>query len=250
MILNLAQLNSNLVIVLTTGGGVETESWVHKVPALIHSFFLGEISGKVIGRILSGKSNPGGKLPFTMARNWEDFESAKYYVSRPEKTSFRQVAIGQGNPKLRKVWPMVYEEGLRIGYRHFDDAGIEPQFAFGHGLSYTSFKLSNIKITKKEKNVEVSVMVTNIGKLAGSEVVQCYVHDVEASVFRPEQELKAFAKVFLHAGESKRFMLSLPYQAFSFFDVKNRQWLLEPGVFELRIGTSSRKINHIGRIAL
>jgi beta-glucosidase len=137
---------------------------------------------------------------------------------------------------------MVYGEGLRIGYRHFDTSGIEPQFVFGHGLGYSAFELGDLSIEHEADAVILTLSVKNVGERPGAEVVQVYVHDVKSSVFRPEKELKAFQKVFLAPGESKQISLRLDQQAFAFYDVELHDWRVEPGEFDLLVGTSSREI--------
>jgi beta-glucosidase len=242
LIRRVAELNQRIIVVLTAGGGVETESWVHKIPAFVHTFYLGEFTGEIIARVLSGAVNPGGKLPFTMAKNWEDFASTAHYVKDYDKARFRNIFFGQGNPKVRTVWKMPYKEGLNVGYRHFDSAQIEPQFAFGHGLSYTAFEISDLKIKRNGGLPEITISVKNKGQRSGSEVIQCYVRDVVSSVYRPEKELKAFKKVFLAPGETKQIKFSLPIEAFQFYSETAKKWLIEPGEFEILIGTSSREI--------
>ena len=249
LIRKVAAINPRTVVVLSVGGGVETESWVHNVPAVLHTFYLGEVVGTVVGRVLSGDVNPGGKLPFTMAKRWDDFESTKYYVDRPETVKLKHIHGGQGNPNRRKVWQMVYGEGLRIGYRHFDTAGIEPQFAFGHGLGYSAFELRDLSVEQDTDSVDLTLTVKNVGKRPGTEVVQLYVHDVEASVFRPEKELKAFQKVSLAPGESKQISLRLDQQAFAFYDIERHDWRVEPGEFDVLVGTSSKEVVFRERVA-
>lgn len=242
MIQHVSKLNSNVIVVLTTGSGVETESWVHQVPAVLHSFYLGEVAGTVVGRIVSGKASPGGKLPFTMAERWEDFAATSNYVRQPEKVRLKNVFFGQGNPRVRKVWQMHYLEGLNIGYRHFDSAKISPQFAFGHGLSYTQFNMDGFEITIAEGLPVVRVVVRNVGEVPGSEVVQCYVKDPQSSLPRPEKELKAFSKVRLKPGEFEEVVFDLPESAFEFYDDRLKKWVLEEGDFEILVGNSSRNI--------
>ena len=233
-------LNEKTIVVLSVGGGVETESWVHKTAGLIHSYFLGETVGEALAGVLSGRLNPSGKLPFTMAKKWDDFASTANYVDKPGLVRMKHVAVGQGNPKVRKVWQMRYDEGLSIGYRHFDTADIEPQFPFGFGLSYSSFELENAKVTENAGLPLVEVTVSNTGTIEGSEVVQCYVHDQEASVFRPEKELKAFKKVHLKPGASAKVEFALTVSDFQFYDEESGEWKLEPGIFDIILGSSSR----------
>ena len=139
---------------------------------------------------------------------------------------------------------MPYEEGLEVGYRHFDAAQIEPQFPFGFGLTYTQFVLSDVALTQDSGDAvaQVTVTVTNTGEREGAEVVQLYIHDVESSVFRPEKELKGFQKVHLAAGASRTITLTIQPQDLQFFDTKENVWRAEPGQFEALVGTSSRDI--------
>ena len=148
---------------------------------------------------------------------------------------------------------MHYEEGVFVGYRWYDARGIEPRFCFGHGLSYTSFELeapavSDCEVTVDQlaagATVRIGVRVHNTGARRGAEVVQCYVHDAEASVDRPVHELKAFAKVALEPGGAGEVTMELDRRAFAFWSVDRDDWVVEPGEFELRIGTSSRAIAH------
>ncbi|MEE4194355.1 MAG: glycoside hydrolase family 3 C-terminal domain-containing protein [Anaerolineae bacterium] len=248
LIRKVAALNPNTIVVLSAGGGLETESWVHEVPAVLHSLYLGETVGTAVAKVLFGKAAPGGKLPFTMAKRWQDFASTQYYVSKPDAFDLRRVGGpqgGQGNPNKRAVWKMEYEEGLEVGYRHFDSARIEPQFPFGYGLTYTTFELSDGKISlsrSKDIVAKVSVTVTNTGDRAGAEVVQLYLHDVDASVFRPDKELKGFKKVYLEPGKSEKVEFSIEEKHLQFFDVESNSWVAEQGLFDALVGTSSRDI--------
>jgi len=127
---------------------VETEPWLGSVKALVHSFYLGENAGTALAEILFGEQNPSGKLPFTMAKKWDDFESTKYYVKHPAKISILRILGPQGRNILRKPWTRNYGEKLMLGYRHFDSQGVEPQFPFGFGLSYTQFQLSHLSLSQ------------------------------------------------------------------------------------------------------
>ena len=131
-----------------------------------------------------------------------------------------------------------------VGYRSYDARKIDPQFAFGHGLSYTTFEFGEVAWTQTDDapSVRIDVPVTNTGTRRGAEVVQCYVADLEASVARPPQELKAFTKVWLDPGESATLTLTLDARDFAYWNVEQHDWVVEPGDFELRIGPSSRDI--------
>ncbi|MCD6178605.1 MAG: fibronectin type III-like domain-contianing protein, partial [Bacteroidales bacterium] len=135
-----------------------------------------------------------------------------------------------------------YKEGLFVGYRHFDKNPVEPLFPFGYGLSYTTFVFDNLNLEKRENGIRVSIEVANSGKKAGAEVVQVYVSDLESSVVRPVKELKGFEKVFLQPGESKTVIISLPENAFKFYDINTKSWVLEKGEFEILVGNSSTNI--------
>ena len=187
--------------------------------------------------MLSGDVSPSGKLPTTFPVRIEDTPAFKSYP-------------GEGGQ-------VHYEEGVFVGYRWYDARSIEPRFCFGHGLSYTSFELEPPTVSDDELHVDqladgatvrVGVRVHNSGARRGAEVVQCYVHDAEASVDRPVHELKAFAKVWLEPAATDEVTLELDRRAFAFWDVDRNDWIVEPGEFELRIGTSSQAIAH--RVAL
>jgi beta-glucosidase len=139
-----------------------------------------------------------------------------------------------------------YAEGIYIGYRHYDRRGIEPLFPFGFGLSYTSFECSDLKVSPQAAapgdSVEVTLNVRNTGKRSGAEVVQLYVHDVESSVDRPVRELKGFRRVSLKPGELRKVKFILDKSAMSFFSPVTRDWIAEPGQFEVQVGSSSRDI--------
>jgi beta-glucosidase len=143
-----------------------------------------------------------------------------------------------------------HTEGLNVGYRYFDSHDVEPAFAFGHGLSYTSFKYSDLSVNRGDAGVEVGVRVTNTGAVAGAEVVQLYVSDDESSLPRPAKELKAFDKVELAPGESADLSFVLGDEAFSYYDPAQAGWVLEPGAFAIHVGSSSRDIRVRDQIEL
>jgi beta-glucosidase len=141
-----------------------------------------------------------------------------------------------------------YEEGVMVGYRHYDTNGVTPRFPFGHGLSYTTFDYGPLNVEKSGDEVRAAIEVTNTGDMAGKEVVQLYVTDSECSVRRPTQELKAFEKVSLSPGETKSVRFVLGPRAFSFWGETG--WVTEPGEFELRCGSSSRDIRTTAALTL
>ena len=177
--------------------------------------------------MIFGIQSPCGKLAETMPKKNVDILAHHYF------------------PGTRDV--VEYREGLDVGYRYFDTVQKPVRFPFGHGLSYTSFEYSNlnVKVTKddtREKEVIVSFTVQNIGRMAGQEVAQCYVKDIEASVYRPAHELKDYCKVLLQPGQKKIIEFRLGQDAFAFYDIGAKDWAVEPGFFEVQIGASSRDL--------
>jgi beta-glucosidase len=220
-----AAANPNTVVVLQTGGPVEMP-WIGEVAAVLQAWYPGQEAGNSIADVLTGASEPGGRLPQTFPKRWSD---------NPANSQDREVYPGlEGRVR--------YAEGVFIGYRHYDRFGIAPLFPFGFGLSYTKIALGDFSVDttlEAKGEILVSMSATNTGGRAGSEVVQLYVGDPVASVARPKKELKAFAKVHLEAGESRSVRLTLSARDFAFFDVGARAWLAEAGDFEVSVATSA-----------
>jgi beta-glucosidase len=225
LIAAVAQANPRTVVVLNVGAPVSMP-WVEQVPAIVQAYYPGMENGNAVAAVLLGKVNPSGKLPVTFPVRLED--SPAY--------------INASSPGCRTV---NYGEGIFVGYRYYDMKDMTPLFPFGHGLSYTSFKYSDLKVTRKVKAgkmVEVSLTVTNTGKVAGKEVVQLYVSDLQSSLPRPPKELKGFAKVALEPDQAETVTFTLDERALSFYDPHKRAWVAEPGEFEVLVGSSSRDI--------
>jgi beta-glucosidase len=214
-----AAVNQNVVVAVNAASPVAMP-WADDVAAIMQCWFPGEEWGNALADVCSGDVAPSGKLATTIPRRIED---------TPAFTSY---------PGERGT--VHYGEGIFVGYRWYDARAIAPTFPFGHGLSYTTFELSD----PGWDGQAVRVRVTNTGVHRGAEVVQCYVRDIESTVARPQQELKAFAKVWLAPGEARDIELALDRRAFAFWDVNAHDWRVEAGEFELRIGTSSRDIRH------
>ncbi|TYR80497.1 glycosyl hydrolase [Priestia megaterium] len=225
LIEEVAEVNSNIVVVLSNGSPIEMP-WIDKVKGLLEGYLGGQALGGAIADLLFGDANPSGKLAETFPKFLSDNPS---YLNFP----------GEGDK-------VEYREGLFVGYRYYDTKNIEPLFPFGYGLSYTSFEYSNLSISKKEmqdtETVIVSVNVKNTGAVAGKEIVQLYVKDVASSVIRPEKELKGFEKVELQPGEEKTVTSTLDKRAFAFYSVELKDWHVETGEFEILIGKSSQDI--------
>ena len=225
LIRRVAAANPRTVVVLNVGSPVEMP-WVDAVPAVVQQWYGGQDAGHALADVLFGDVSPSGKLPITFPRALEDNPA---YLNYPGE-----------NGKV------VYGEGIFVGYRYYDKKKMEPLFPFGHGLSYTSFAFSNLRLNGAEfgpgDGIEVQVDVTNAGNVPGQEVVQLYVRDVAARVARPPQELKAFAKVHLLPGETRTVTLLLDQAALAFYDTATHCWTVETGEFELLVGSSSRDI--------
>ncbi|MEN8193029.1 MAG: fibronectin type III-like domain-contianing protein, partial [Bacteroidota bacterium] len=189
-------------------------------------FYPGQEEGNAVADILFGDVNPSGKLPVTFPKYYEDNPAYSYYPGENSE--------------------LTYDEGIYVGYRHYDTKGIEPLFPFGFGLSYTTFKLSDIELNKEKINldetIEVSCKVSNTGDVVGAEVVQLYIHDVESSIDREYKSLKDFIRVELEPGEEKTVSFEINKDDLAYYDVQSSDWKAEPGKFKLMIGNSSRDI--------
>ncbi len=216
-----------VVVIINSSGPVEFASYEPRVNAVIAPFFGGMMSGKAVADILYGDVNPSGKLPLTWPMHYCDTPAYKNY--------------GTEN---KEVW---YGEGIYVGYRWYDARHIRPLYPFGFGLSYTTFEITEAEVPDNvivdTDDVRVRVTVKNTGSRAGAEVVQLYVHDRTKTYDRPEKELKAFAKVSLEAGEEKTVELVLAKQDFAGFYAPFGQWMTQPGIFDLLIGTSAADIS-------
>jgi beta-glucosidase len=226
-----ARANPRTVVVLNVGVPV-TMPWLKEVPAVLLAWYTGQEAGNAIARALLGMADPGGRLPVTFPRRYKDNPTFGNY------------------PGTRQVR---YDEGVFVGYRHYDRKRIRPMFPFGHGLSYTTFEYADLRVparARRGRPVRVSVEVRNVGPRAGHEVVQVYVGDPRCRVPRPVKELKAFAKVVLRPGERRRLRFTLSVRDFSFWDVKSGGWIAEPGEFVVSAGSSSGDIRQRASLRL
>ena len=211
------QANPNTVVIVSAGASLETP-WLAQCRALVYGALGGQAGAGAMVDVLTGKINPSGKL----AETW-----ANAHADTPAKDNF----AGAGRT-------VQYREGLYVGYRYYQTAGVPVTFPFGYGLSYTSFAYSELKADARS----VTLTVTNTGSRAGAEIVQVYAAKPDAQIFRPAQELKAFTKVWLEAGESKTVTLPLDDKAFRYWNTKTDSWEVEGGTYELRVGASSADI--------
>jgi len=236
LIRQISSVNKNTIVVITSGGAVDMTRWVDQVPGIIEAWYPGQEGGTALAQILFGEYSPSGKLPASFERQWEDNPTFKTYYTKPGELQ------------------VDYSEGVFVGYRHYDRATVKPLFPFGYGLSYTTFAYSNLKVSPGAGNLNQPVTVTfdlkNTGKREAAEVAQVYVGDTHASVPRPVKELKGFARVQLKPGESRRVSVTLDRRAFSFYDVKKKDWSAESGQFGILVGSSSQKIELQGAFNL
>ncbi|MCM1535676.1 MAG: glycoside hydrolase family 3 C-terminal domain-containing protein [Clostridium sp.] len=225
----LLQIAPNLIIVMVAGSPVEMP-WLPKAKALVWCYYSGMETGRALADILLGKINPSAKLPETFPMVYADTPTAQ-------------------NGQFGLEEKVEYKEGIFVGYRYYEKENVKPAFPFGYGLSYTDFSLEHLEILQNENrkdnaeengiSVTFCVDVTNTGDMAGAEVVQCYVTDCECSVERPVKELKAYEKVFLQPGETKKVIVELPERAFAFYDVGQKAFKVESGTFLLQVGNAS-----------
>ena len=218
------KINSKTIVVLINGSPVAMNGWIENVPAVLEVWYPGMEGGRAIANVLFGDVNPSGKLPMTFPKKIEDCPAHK------SERTFPGVDL--------KVY---YEEGIYVGYKHYDKENIEPLFPFGFGLSYTEFKFeevnaTNNKISAIHETININVKITNVGRRAGSEVIQVYSEDVKCSVNRPKRELVGFEK------ESKYFSIKIKGKDLAFYNPSESAWKLEKGEFVLHVGNSSRDL--------
>lgn len=233
LINRVADANLNTVVVLTGGAPVEIP-WLPKVKAALNMYLPGQAGGLAAAELLTGIVNPSGKLAESYPLAYEDVPSAGFFE--------------QGGRQAQ------YREGIYVGYRYYETAKKEVCFPFGHGLSYTTFEYSNLTLSRNEmeegEELVVTATVKNTGKVDGAEVVQLYVTDLEQKIFRPEKDLKGFAKVSLHAGEEQQVDFHLGFRSFAVFDTTTGAWIAPAGNYRVSIGASSRDIHLTGDIVV
>lgn len=212
--------------VVNAGGNVEMQGWEPSLKGLLWAWYAGQEGGQAVADVLFGKVNPSGKLPMTFEKKWED---------NPAYNSYHDP---DGDKHVK------YTEGIFIGYRGYDKLKREVQYPFGYGLSYTTFKLSNVKVGNQnaDGSVDVTCTLSNIGKREGAQVVQLYVGKVGGEVERPEKELKKFKKIALQKGESTSVKMTIPKEAFTYYSVDKKKFVKDPGTYNIMVGFSSRDI--------
>ena len=214
--------NPRTVVVLNVGAPVSIEKWIDQTPAVVNAWFPGEEGGHAIADVLFGDVNPSGRLPVTFPKRLEDSPSWGHYPGENGVVD--------------------YAEGIYVGYRWFATKHIEPRFCFGHGLSYTRFEYSDLKVTAGPEPIQVRVKVRNAGPRDGAEVVQLYVHENKPGIDRPMKELKAFRRVDLRRGETWTITFTLDRSDLAYFDLAKKRWVVDSGAYQALVGASSEDI--------
>jgi len=233
LIRDTAAVNPNTIVVLVSGSPVEMD-WASDVQAIVAAWYPGMEGGRAIADVLFGQVNPSGKLPVTFPRQLADCPAHANRKRYP----------GDGET-------VYYQEDIFVGYRHFDRAPTDVLFPFGHGLSYTSFSYSDLSMPlcwHAGEELQVSMTLKNSGSMAGAEVVQLYISPRNSNVPRPVRELKGFHKVFLEPGECTRVSFSLPEQALAYWSTESGSWCVDPGFYDILLGSSSRDLRLHRRI--
>ena len=204
--------------------------WLNQVDGVIQTWYLGSMAGHAIADVISGDVNPSGKLPFSFPKKLEDNAAMSF-----GETSYPGVDLKQE-----------YKEDILVGYRWHDTKNIEPQYAFGYGMSYTYFKFENISVDKesyiKDEEIKISCQVSNTGNVEGAEVVQVYIGKSDSKVKRALKELKGFTKVNLEQGKSETIEVSIDVNKLAFYDESISDWNLEKGDYNIYVGNASNNI--------
>lgn len=233
-ILQVSRRNPNTVVVIQAGSAIDMSCWIGKVKGVVFDWYSGQAGGSAIAEILFGVHSPSGKIAETFPLCLEDTPSYDTYP-------------GDGIVS----W---YKEGIMVGYRYYDTFEKPVLFPFGHGLSYTQFEYSDLKITPDVANendeITVSLSIKNIGHVQGKETVQLYVRDMCSHVLRPYKELKGFVKVDLEPGEKKEISFKLNRDAFAYYSTAVDDWHIEGGLYKILIGASSQDIRLTGTIKI
>jgi beta-glucosidase len=229
LIRELAAANKNTIVNVTSGGNVDPNGWLDRVPAYLELWYPGERGGTALAEILFGAVNPSGHLPVTFERRWADNPVHDSYY--PQSGTNR----------------VVYKEGVFVGYRGYEHNHVQPLYPFGYGLSYTTFQYSHIQVEPAGESptgarYNVTFDVTNTGQRAGADVAQVYVAEADPKVPRPPKELKGFSRVDLAAGETRHVSVPLNPRAFTYYDAAAKHWHADAGRYTVEVGRSSEDV--------
>ena len=242
-------LGKKVIVILNIGGVIETNSWKNLPDAILLAWQGGQESGNSVVDILTGKMNPSGKLSMTFPNDINDHKSTLNFPMDGKPMKLTDVIFGINTEekaeedKIKNIDYTIYEEGVYVGYRHFDKENINVSFPFGHGLSYTEFEYSDLQITKKTDTIVISLYVKNVGIQKGKEVVQVYVSKKNSKINRPIKELKEFSKTkLLDPGEKIKIDFRIPISDLSYWNEEINDWKIENGIYSILLGASSRNI--------
>ncbi|MGB5553636.1 MAG: glycoside hydrolase family 3 C-terminal domain-containing protein, partial [Flavobacteriaceae bacterium] len=240
------EAGKKVIVVLNIGGVIETSSWKQQPDAILLAWQGGQESGNAVADILKGTVNPSGKLPMTFPVHLNDHASNANFPLDGEPMDIPEMILDKEikeEDKERNKDYTLYEEGIYVGYRHFDKANVAVSYPFGYGLSYTNFEMNNLDVSVANDTINVTVSVQNTGNYAGKEVVQVYVSKPNTTIDRPIKELKAFAKTpKLNTDESVAVVLRIPVAELRYWDEANSTWALEKGMYQVQTSASSRDI--------
>jgi beta-glucosidase len=229
-----AAANKRTVVILNNGTPVQMTGWIEDVAGVVELWFPGQEGGTALAAILFGDVSPSGKLPTTFGVRREDYPDFGNFPGNNGRVN--------------------YAEGIYVGYRHFDKKRIEPLFPFGHGLSYTLFRYTNLRVSSPrlpaDGSVQLAVDVTNIGQRSGAEIAQLYISDTKPLIDKPTQELRGFQRLELRPGETKTAVFEVKPRALAYCDVAGKQWRADAGTYEMAVGSSSRDLHLKTSLAL
>ncbi len=249
-------VGKKVVVVLNIGGVIETASWKEQPDAILLAWQGGQEGGNSVADILVGRVNPSGKLPMTFPLNIEDHASHANFPLEGKPMSMWDIFTDRSKeiPEAEQVENQdytLYEEGIYVGYRHFDKQGLEVSYPFGYGLSYTSFEYADLEVSLSNDTLDVRLSVQNAGEQSGKEVVQVYVGKPDTRIDRPVKELKAFAKTpELAPGERVELNMQIPVSELRYWDEEQGGWMLERGTYSVQVGVSSRELRLTGEVEI
>ena len=232
LIKTVCKYSDKVIVVANSGGEFDMSGWADGVKAIVLDWYPGQEGGNALAALLSGKVSPSGRLPFTFWGSLDANPAQKWYKAAPLHSRSN-----------RDRYPFTtYGEGIFVGYRGVEHFGVEPLYAFGYGLTYSSFEYSEASVAPTGDGFDVSFTVRNSGKVAAKEVAQVYVAPVAPSVMRPAKELKGYDKKMVAAGKAVKYTVHLGPDAFSYYDEHSHSWVVDPGRYRILIGASSSDI--------
>lgn len=232
-----------VIVVVYSGGEVDFSPWADKVDAIIMNWYTGQEGGRALAAILTGKTSPSGRLPFTFWGSLEKNPTTPYYhEAHPDASVYGNSAKRYAKDRHGRYHFADYGEGVFVGYRGIEKFGQQPMYPFGYGLTYSKFEYSGLSVSKEADSVKLRFTVKNTGKVAASEVAQVYVAPVKPAIVRPARELKEYAKLNLKPGQSQQVELCLPASAFSYYDIYKHDWVVDHTGYKIQVGASATDI--------